>query len=52
MGRRTPCSSGSSLWKEAWCLWTGQMGTSSGAQPSEGVDPCPLDNQGHVEGAL
>lgn len=54
MGRKTlppcPAPSGSSSWKEAWYLQTGQMGKPAAAWLSERTDSYSLDNQGCEEG--
>lgn len=38
--QNNPAPSGSSPRREAWCLWTGQVGKSSEAQPSGGPAHC------------
>lgn len=50
--QKNPPSRVASLWKEACCLGTGWMRKPLGAQPSEGANPCPLNNLGYMEGAL
>ena len=42
----------SSLWKEAWYLWTGQMGKAVGPDQVRGLIPAHWPTRGEWRGAL